>query len=1551
MASGRNFCCSSINLHKKWKNARLAFVDKVLTTLKGSIKVCPTPLVSFPDPKSLFSIEKCLCKKFKKNADEASAVACPAWPGEKLFFLQLLLNEQKARAKLGTGLVVLALAEAMPVGRNKSNNTSKSQCISLPLSVSQLSHSSSTLIEFNDDLYSVLNSNDCLVGSTLLYNFNSKLTNLTNLTTVSTRLRLSRPLCLALPSKTKGSSLKTIALHLLSPSALLIVLFKTKGSTLKTKGSTLKSNTLHPLRNTKSYLLQLDVSLRSQYKSASHECQVTKLRLMSAGDVERNPGPAPEVNDQRAPPTAPAASAHQTGPPLMMTTYNVRGLNDENKLRHLLNYFHRNDGGKSVDNIVCLQETYVDSPGKIPYIWRGNYFLTPGTGNSCGCLTLLSPHLSVVSNRQIGNRAHVIACQRSGETNVSLIVANIYAPNANTREKIDFFEEIFDLVRELEDTYNCSNSFILGDFNLIFNQREGKNRNFPSQEQRVASTVKAFAADSDLKDIWLNNQGFTWHRPNSDTFSTIDRILYPPDKFLLAKLKVNWSLSYSDHAALETSFTQIGKKDTPKSRITRLDPHLAKDPWTRERVINEYNEMISTMPTNWDPHKKLEFAKLCIRTVCENIQAERKRREASEEDYINEELDTALSKLASGAVLNQGPLIDYVEELRNRKQVVINTRGERLADKLGTKWYNEGEKSTKYFMRLLNRSLPDNFKKIELDDGSVITDPEMIEDEIVRFYRKLYEDYTTVIADSSSDADFFNNLTPISGADSDCVTKEITENEMATTLASCKDSAPGPDGIPYSILRLLWYSFGTILCESWRYSLTLRRLPESHKMSYLRLIPKAGKDLTKLTNWRPITLSNCDHKLITKIYAKRMCENVAKSIAERQTAYLKGRLINDNVRAILSTINITNVENLASGLIVALDAKKAFDSVDHNYIREVLRRFGCEAFVPIFDTLYAGLETSILVNGKISKSYRILRGVKQGDSLSCIIFIMCMEPLLCNIEANANIAPINSQSLDASLPKVYAYADDVNGTVKDTDASLQSFFDEYGRLTKLSGLELNADKTEVMRLGANPQQKTYKINYLGQEFEVSSRERIKINGILFHRNQDQMVDENVAAAKARIDSNLAKWSRRGLSTLGKILIVKTFGISQIIYLMQSIVLKNSHIKVLNAILYKFIWNRHYQAAKAPERIKRIVTNTPVKLGGLGMLDISLLDEGLKVKALGRLIDTCHPFLLLIKAKLALSDFFYPDCSTKVDPVISQAIASLKKYREGLWKVSEVQRSRTFLMEVNRSKISTLISGTGRASISYFLIQRSGKRLLGELNARELNNLNRYIAEHKVPTIAAARTLNGNAIQGAGESLIIQGKFKHLKLCSSKLIRETLSKQELITEYKVGLTLTRGEALNWANRISKLSSVRHRSTMLRIAHGDIYTNEKLFRFGLTDSDKCDRCDETDTLRHKFVDCAYVKEIWKHLYRLTNTILTNNPNRLDPVGASLGTSIDTSPTVTAINAEILQRILSLKKDQNYLIHPKRFVENSLKLLIRREKATVIKNEITSLLALLV
>ena len=58
-------------------------------------------------------------------------------------------------------------------------------------------------------------------------------------------------------------------------------------------------------------------------------------------------------------------------------------------------------------------------------------------------------------------------------------------------------------------------------------------------------------------------------------------------------------------------------------------------------------------------------------------------------------------------------LIEYVEELRGKKALLIDKKGERLAEKLGTKWYNEGEKSTRYFLSLINRVTPDDFVELE----------------------------------------------------------------------------------------------------------------------------------------------------------------------------------------------------------------------------------------------------------------------------------------------------------------------------------------------------------------------------------------------------------------------------------------------------------------------------------------------------------------------------------------------------------------------------------------------------------------------------------------------------------------------------------------------------------------------------------------------------------------------------------------------------------------------------------------------------------------------
>ena len=84
--------------------------------------------------------------------------------------------------------------------------------------------------------------------------------------------------------------------------------------------------------------------------------------------------------------------------------------------------------------------------------------------------------------------------------------------------------------------------------------------------------------------------------------------------------------------------------------------------------------------------------------------------------------------------------------------------------------------------------------------------------------------------------------------------------------------------------------------------------------------------------------------------------------------------------------------------------------------------------------------------------------------------------------------------------------------------------------------------------------------------------------------------------------------------------------------------------------------------------------------------------------------------------------------------------------------------------------------------------------------------------------------------------------------------------------KIGLNLLRDESLSWGLRISKLTSTRHKNILLRIAHGDIYTKDKLLRYGMGNDNCCGRCNQIEDLRHKFIECPYTKLIWAEVKKL-------------------------------------------------------------------------------------
>ena len=52
---------------------------------------------------------------------------------------------------------------------------------------------------------------------------------------------------------------------------------------------------------------------------------------------------------------------------------------------------------------------------------------------------------------------------------------------------------------------------------------------------------------------------------------------------------------------------------------------------------------------------------------------------------------------------------------------------------------------------------------------------------------------------------------------------------------------------------------------------------------------------------------------------------------------------------------------------------------------------------------------------------------------------------------------------------------------------------------------------------------------------------------------------------------------------------------------------------------------------------------------------------------------------------------------------------------------------------------------------------------------------------------------------------------------------------------------------------------------QIYHRSLITNKKLFQFNLIDHEKCDKCDETETIQHLLVECESIKKLWEDVIK--------------------------------------------------------------------------------------
>ena len=213
---------------------------------------------------------------------------------------------------------------------------------------------------------------------------------------------------------------------------------------------------------------------------------------------------------------------------------------------------------------------------------------------------------------------------------------------------------------------------------------------------------------------------------------------------------------------------------------------------------------------------------------------------------------------------------------------------------------------------------------------------------------------------------------------------KIRRKDISRSIKMSGNSAPGPDGIPF----LAWRVLGPVaidllwdvarLLEGQDASTKLQAAyydekkarPHNFNLSTLVCLPKApagsdgdSGDFYDPEGTRPLSVVNCDNRLVANAARLRWEKNLEHWVSPRQQGFLRGRSILANLLD-LDTASMVTALSHQDGACILLDFAAAFPSISQDFTFSVLRSIGLpEQSLQLIRSLYDESYCRVSVQG------------------------------------------------------------------------------------------------------------------------------------------------------------------------------------------------------------------------------------------------------------------------------------------------------------------------------------------------------------------------------------------------------------------------------------------------------------------------------------------------------------------------------------------------------------------------------------------------------------
>ena len=776
------------------------------------------------------------------------------------------------------------------------------------------------------------------------------------------------------------------------------------------------------------------------------------------------------------------------------------------------------------------------------------------------------------------------------------------------------------------------------------------------------------------------------------------------------------------------------------------------------------------------------------------------------------------------------------------------------------------------------------------------------------------------------------------------------------------DNSPGPDGIIAQFYKIFWEVIKDDLISVFHQAYYVKKLTYSQYLALIILLYK--KDTREdIRNWRPISLSNTDIKIISKIFAERLKLILPDIINPEQTGGVKDRKIGHCIRLIDDVFEELNDENL----IIQTDKQKAFDLVEWKWLFYVLKSYDFgEYFINWLQIIYQGMKSAVVTNGWVSKYFPLTRGIRQGDALSALLYIIQAEPLAECIRKSKEIKGIEVHDCEGTPHefKGTQYVDDSTNMILNSHY-LSKCFEIINFFGEASGSRINKGKSVAL---------------VSEHFQDGSKIDENIT-IKICSEIDKSLGVPIGKGNCResfwngkidkIKNKLNFWQLRNLTMVnGKIHITRSLLLPLVQYASTHTQIDKKFIDEIQILIWKFVWKWSYCL------VRKELCFLPKSMGGLGLPSFHILVKAARVKLIIEIMEKPQKWNIIARKHIkCLDSYINIENFAMIANDTSELIQSSK--------IPEIYKScLTFFQELCRKgRIDTknpVIWGNNR-------IKFRGKCLFFKQWAKcGINLLSDVTSEGILDSRKIEQRLTKNA------DFIFEFSQLNKALRSSGLnlnTPETINKQEItdmffrvpgVKEPKNIFKLTSKDIysillspheienkseLYWINKFNRPdipfniwycnlfdSKVIPRKAIdfnWRIFHGQILTEKRLEKMKKSDG-FCIICKKgkIEDVLHCLIECESVQGVWRWVKKLILSVGVNELVLFNKIGGFI-TKIDkynlSNMIVSVTRWVVWKRRCSIKYDSSF--KPAISLTIAVKNAIKTQLGIISKSKIIS------